>query len=391
MARVLLIRQGSFPLDARVRREVECLLDVGHEVDVISLRREGQGGRETWRGANAYRPPLRHRREGTLIYLIEHLVFLAMAAALAAFLHLRRRYDVVQANTIPDSVVFASIVPKLMGAKVMLDLHECVPEFLQTKYDLPPRHPVVRLAVFVEQTAIRYADRVFTCTREMKDVFVGRGAPEEKIDVVLNSADESIFDVERYPPQPREPGRFTLICHGSVEERYGHDTLIEALALLGDEIPELRLEVYGEGSFQEEVEALAERRGVSDRIWFAREYVPMERLLEALSRADVGVVAMKKDAFRDVTHCNKMYDLIAMRRPAAISRTRSVQNYFDEGCFAYFDADDPVDLARAIRELYENPELGERLVKRAWEVNEPYRWPRQREIYLRGVESLLRP
>ncbi len=391
MARVLLIRQGSFPLDARVRREVECLLDAGHEVDVISLRREAQAGRENWNGAQAYRPPLRHRREGALLYLVEHFAFMAMATLLAGFLHVRRRYDVVQANTIPDSVVFASIVPKLLGAKVMLDLHECVPEFFATKYDLPLSHPLVRLSGWVEQAAIRYADRVVTCTQEMKDVFVGRGAPADKIDVILNAADEAVFDVHKYPPRPREPGRFTLICHGSVEERYGHDTLVEAVALLRDEIPELRLEVYGDGSFLDEVQQLARQRGVEDRIWFAGEYVPIEQLLEGIARADAGVVAMKKDPFRDLTHCNKMYDLIAMRRPAVISRTESVQRYFDEGCFEYFDADDPGDLARAIRELYEKPESADRLVERAAEVNEPYRWPQQREIYRQSLESLLRP
>lgn len=389
--RVLLIRQGSFPLDARVRREVECLLDAGHEVDVISLRREGQPGRETWRGANAYRPPLRHRREGAVLYVLEHLAFMVMATLLAGFLHLRRRYDVVQANTIPDSVVFASIVPKLLGAKVVLDLHECVPEFVATKYGVNLGHPLVRLSALVEQAAIRYADRVVTCTQEMKDIFVARGAPAEKIDVVLNAADEAIFDVESYPPQAREPGRFRLICHGSVEERYGHDTLIEAVALLRDEIPELRLEVYGEGSFLSEVEELVRQRGVEDRVWFAGEYVPIEQLLTAIAGCDAGVVAMKKDAFRDVTHCNKMYDLIAMRRPAVISRTRSVQNYFDEDCFEYFDAGDPADLARAIRELYAAPQLGDRLVERAWQVNEPYRWPHQREIYRRSLESLPSP
>jgi glycosyltransferase involved in cell wall biosynthesis len=391
VARVLLIRQGSFPLDARVRREVECLLDAGHEVDVISLRREGQPGRERWRGANAYRPPLRHRREGAALYVLEHLVFMLMATVLAAFLHLRRRYDVVQANTIPDSIVFASLVPKLLGAKVVLDLHECVPEFVATKYGLRAGHPLVRLSALVERAAIRYADRVVTCTQEMKDVFVARDAPAEKIDVVLNAADESIFDVEAYPPQPRQPGRFTLVCHGSVEERYGHDTLIEAVALLGDEIPELRLDVYGEGSFLAEVEELVRQRGLEDRVWFARDYVPIEQLLSGLAGCDAGVVAMKKDAFRDLTHCNKMYDLIAMQRPAVISRTRSVQSYFDEGCFEYFDAADPEDLARAIRELHSDPQLGDRLVAHASEVNEPYRWPHQREIYLRSVESLLRP
>lgn len=391
MARLLFIRQGSFPLDARVRREVECLSEAGHEVDVISLRRGGEPGRERWKGVEVYRLPLRHRRDGPVVYVLEHLAFMAMATLLAAFLHLRRRYDVVQANTIPDSVIFASIVPKLLGARAMLDLHECVPEFVATKYGLSPRHPLVRLSAWIEQAAIRYADRVVTCTREMKEAFVARGAPAGKIDVVLNSADESIFDVERYPPRPREPGRFTLICHGSVEERYGHDTLVEAVALLRDEIPELRLEVYGEGSFLEEVEALVRRRGLEDRVWLAGDYVPIEQLLAAIARCDAGVVAMKKDAFRDLTHCNKMYDLIAMRRPAAISRTRSVQGYFGEDCFAYFEAGDAADLARAIRELHASPELGERLVERAAKVNEPYRWPRQREVYRRAVESLLAP
>ena len=391
MARLLLVRQGYFPLDARVRREVECLLDAGHEVDVISLRREGERGRETWKGVNVYRPPLRHRRASALAYVLEHLVFMAITTVLAAFLHLRRGYEVIQTNTIPDSIAFAAIVPKLLGARVMLDLHECVPEFVATRYDLRPDHPAVRLSAFVEQSAIRFADRVLTCTREMKGTFVGRGAPAGKIDVVLNAADESTFDVRAYPPRAREAERFTLICHGSVEERYGHDTVIEAVDALRDEIPELRLEVYGDGSFLEEIESMVCGRRLGDHVWFAGEYVPIEQLLAAIARADAGVVAMKKDEFRDLTHCNKMYDLIAMRRPVVISRTRSVQNYFGEGCFEYFDAGDVADLARAIRELHASPELGERLVARASEVNEPYRWPHQREIYRWSVESLLGP
>jgi glycosyltransferase involved in cell wall biosynthesis len=119
--------------------------------------------------------------------------------------------------------------------------------------------------------------------------------------------------------------------------------------------------------------------------------VPIQNLLEALARADAGVVAMKRDAFRDLTQCNKMFDLIAMRRPAIISRTQSVEEYFDEDCFAWFRADDPDDLARAILRVYEDPSLGDRLVDHAAMVNEPYRWHHQRDLYLRGIQALLRP
>ena len=60
-----------------------------------------------------------------------------------------------------------------------------------------------------------------------------------------------------------------------------------------------------------------------------------------------------------------MYDFIAMRRPVIASRTRSVEAYFSDDAFLCFTADDPDDLARAIRRLHAEPELGERLVERA--------------------------
>ena len=74
----------------------------------------------------------------------------------------------------------------------------------------------------------------------------------------------------------------------------------------------------------------------------------MPELLEAMSRADVGRVTMKRDAFRDL------------------------------------------DLARAIRRLHADPERRERLVERA-AAAEPYRWPRQREAYLTYIDRALAP
>jgi glycosyltransferase involved in cell wall biosynthesis len=122
---------------------------------------------------------------------------------------------------------------------------------------------------------------------------------------------------------------------------------------------------------------------------FSEGWVPIDDLLEAISRADAGVVAMKRDAFRDLTHCNKMYDLVTMRRPVINSRTRSVQAYFDDECFEYFDSSDPADLARAMRRMHDEPERRERLVARATDALEPYRWPRQQAVYLSYIDRLL--
>jgi glycosyltransferase involved in cell wall biosynthesis len=390
MARICLIRQYHYPLDPRVRREAEALEALGHEVDVICLRREDERWRERRGLITAYRLPFSRRRGGPLRYLFEYGAFLLAAAALLTALHMRRRYRLVQVHTMPDALVFAAVGPRLMGARVLLDLHECMPEFFATKFNLSFRHPAVRLVALAEQASIRFAHRSITCTDQMREAFVGRGAPADRIAVVLNAADETLFDPARYPPSRREPGRLRLICHGSVERLYGLDTAIRAVALLRSELPGLSLEIYGEGAFLPELQELARRLDVTDVVYFSERFVPMPQLLAAISGADVGVVAMRSDAFRDLVHCNKMYDFLAMQKPIVCSRTRSVEAYFDEGCFQFFRADDEEDLARAIRRLYDEPDLGERLVRRAAEVSEAYRWTHQRRIYQAVVADLLR-
>jgi glycosyltransferase involved in cell wall biosynthesis len=386
MARVCVIRQGFYPLDTRVRREVHALAEAGHEVDVICVRRAGQRRRERRGGITTYRLPLPlQRSDGRWRYLLQYGSFALAAGVLCSLLHLRRRWDVVQVNSMPDALVFAAAVPRLLGARVVLDLHECMPEFFAVKFGVPSRHPALRILAAVEQLSIRFSHRVITCTEQMRETFIARGAEPAKITVVLNSADESIFDATRHPPARRASDRFTLICHGAIEHSYGIDTLLRAASLLRDDIPGLRVEIFGDGTYRPEVARLSEELGLDGSVRVSDGWAPIDQLVAGIAEADVGIVAMRRNAFRDLTHCNKMFDFIAMRRPVVVSRTRAVEAYFPEACFALFESGDERDLARAIRSLYDDPALRERLVARAAEVAEPYRWVRQRELYLNAA------
>src|SRR5687768_2761628 len=386
--RVAVVRQGLFEFDPRVQREVHALLDAGHEVDVISLRHGDYRGTDRDGKLTVRHLPIPVRRGGAFSYLADYGLFFIAAFLLLTALHVRRRYELVQVHSLPDPLVFAALVPKLTGARVILDLHECMPEFFATKFGVELDHPAVRAIAAAEQASIRFSDFTLTCTEQMRQAFTGRGADPGEIGVVHNTAEEKIFNPERHPPRAREDGHFTLICHGSVEERYGLDTAIKAVASLADEIPELRLQIYGKGTQLPELRELATLLDVRDRVEFNGRWLPIEELVDAIASADAGVVAMKRDIFRDLVHCNKMYDLVAMRRPVITSRTRSVEAYFSDDALLYFTADDPDDLANAIRRLYADPALGDRLVQQAEAEVEPYRWPRQREQYKRYVLSV---
>jgi hypothetical protein len=168
MARVLVIRQFYFPSDIRVRREVEALLSDGHEVDVLCVRDGNEPRRDAFKGARVIRLPVSHRRGGLLGYLVEYGVFALLAGVLAGALHVRRRYDLVQVHSLPDPLVFAALVPRLLGARVLLDLHETMPEFFATRFrGAPPA--AARAVVAAEQASIRFATHVITCTEQMKE------------------------------------------------------------------------------------------------------------------------------------------------------------------------------------------------------------------------------
>jgi glycosyltransferase involved in cell wall biosynthesis len=122
-------------------------------------------------------------------------------------------------------------------------------------------------------------------------------------------------------------------------------------------------------------------------VWFSDGFVPIDELIRALAEADAGLVAMKQDAFRDLTIATKMYDFITMRKPQLMSRTRSVEAYFDEEAFAFFRSDDPDDLARAIREIVADPERRTRMVEAAARQGEIHRWPPNAARYVAVVED----
>ena len=388
MARVCIISHSHYPYDARVSRQARALVLAGHEVDVICLKYEDQPLVQRGDGVSVFHLPIGRLRGGALRYLFEFVVFQMATTILAAALHLRHRYSVVETTSVPDWLVFAAIVPKLLGARVLLDLHECMPEYGATKYGVPMEHRMVRVLTFLERASIRFADFVTTCTEQMRERFVERGAPAEKIAVIVNSFDEERFEPERYATTaPPRQDTFTLICHGTIEPNYGLDLVVRAVGLLRKRIPGLRLEIWGDGTHRPAVEALTRELELEDRVRFTG-WVTMEELMPHLAAADAGVVAVRRDAFREVTLCTKMFDLVSLHKPVVISRTRAVEAYFGSECFQLFESGDERALAEAIDAVYRDPELRDRLVRNATARNEPYRWVHQAKRYVDVVERL---
>ena len=135
--RTAMVVFSYYPLDVRVRRAAEAIVEAGMKVDLICLRGEGEPKREQVGGVNVYRINLKRKRATTLRYLWEYAYFILATFLLLSSLHLIRRYRIVHVHTLPDILVLSALLPKLTGAKVILDIHDIMPELYMRKYGIP--------------------------------------------------------------------------------------------------------------------------------------------------------------------------------------------------------------------------------------------------------------
>jgi glycosyltransferase involved in cell wall biosynthesis len=381
--RVCILRQGAW-YGPEIRREAEALTSAGYDVEVVIMRPADTPRRMVVNGVTVFGLPVR-QREGTAGTFLEYGIFLVCAAAFLSVRHIRRRYAVVQANSLPDFLVFAALVPKLLGSKVVAKMQEPTPELAETIYG---KKWLTSALTRLERWSMRFADHSVTVTEQLKGRYVERGASAERISVVLNCPDPHIV-LENWsaPPQRGESG-FVAVCHGTIEDRYGQDTIIDAARILRDELPDLRVVITGRGSRAEALADAIAHYGLQDMVRF-EGWVSQARLNEILYSADVGIVAQKASPYSHLVHTNKMVDYWIFGLPVIASRLRAVSELYDDGFIEYYEPGDATDLAAAIRRLYADPARRAELAQNGKLAQQENGWAAQRVIYVGVFDSLL--
>jgi glycosyltransferase involved in cell wall biosynthesis len=384
-----MIALTDYPGDQRVRREAEALVARGDEVDVISPHTPSIGSRRTLDGVNLY-PTGRLRRDerlGFFGYLARDLGFLARAAAGVTRLHRRRRYDIVHVHTMPDYLVFAALAPKLTGAKVILDLHDLVPELYASKFGAADTAPVVRLATLMERWCVRFADHALSVHQPHLDALVRHGNPPERFTVVMNAPDPRLF------PRVRSGERhdFTLLYHGTVSTRHGLDVAARALALARGRYDDIRLEVVGDGDGIAPLRGLVAQLELADVVTIKEGRFPAEELRPSFERASAGIVPLSSDVFTRYMLPVKLLEYVALGLPVICSRTDTTRAYFDETMVSFFEPGNPEELAEKIVELRSDVRKRDRLVAEAGRFLEEHSWQRERGRYYEVIDSLLSP
>lgn len=386
-----MVVHACYPLgETRVEREALALVDQGYEVDVICLQYETEADFETVNGVNIYRIPVKRGPTRSLFSRFgEYLTFFWQVFFKLLKLQPQRRYRVVQAHNLPDFLIFAALIPKLMGARLILDIHDMMPEFFAAQSNRSMDSFFVRCVLWQEILSCHFADHVITVTELWRKKLISRGIPAEKVSVVMNVADDRIFrsDPARLRPHSVN-GHFHLIYHGTFKERYGLDVLIRAVGLVRKKLPGIRATLQGEGEFLEEMRRLVDELGLHDHVHIHASILPTEKLPELITQADAGVIPNRNDIFTGDLLPTKMMEYVALNIPIIAARTRVISEYFDDNMVHFFTPGDANSLAETILDLYHHPEKMHKQVQNQNTFSNTYNWRTISQKYVNLVNGM---
>lgn len=275
----------------------------------------------------------------------------------------------------PDVMIVES--PPLFDAisgRLLAWLKRC--PFIFTVADLWPEVAVqmgvlrnkllIRMSEWLEWSTYRRAGLVWVVTEGLRQVLIERGLPAERVFLLTNGVDTTLFR-----PLSRQDARaelgwhepFIVLYAGTHGLAQGLPTIIRAAEYLQDRA-DIQIYFVGEGAVKAELIAQVQSKGLKNVTFLASQ--PHARLPLLLAAADICLVPLRKvDLFKwDLPV--KMLEAMACGRPIVLSADGVARDIAEReaGAAVYVEPENAEAQAAAILRLREHPELAAELGKR---------------------------
>ena len=395
-AKVCLIAKYFYPHDTRLAQQVDTLERYGVPCDLICGNNGTQEVVEKIGSVTIYRVfKLRAEKQSFFIYLLLTFTFLRKTILKLIALSIRNDYRVIVVHTLPEFLVFTTLINKLFGSTIILDGRDITVDLLASRWRRKGIAVVRMVAIFVEKLVTGMCDEIITASSGFKRSLVSRGVPEEKIKVMVNTADETIFRFDSGRTFTKIAEQARLIYHGTVSERFGLLVAVKAMKTICKEIPGSVLHIFGffDPAYRKKIEEYIYGAKLEESVKLCKP-LPLEEIQKQILTMDLGVVPYLSDTFMNLALSTKTFEYIAAGLPVTASRLKSSEELFDDSCIQYAESGNSDDLAEKIIRMCLDPEAREGKRNQAFAVfNKYYTSAAQSEMYVNmlapylGIES----
>ena len=162
---------------------------------MIALRDQSGEPFATLNGVNIYKIQERnHREAGLASYLKNYICFMVFGSILLTRKYFRYRYKIIHVHNVPDFLVFMALIPRLFGAKIILDIHDVLPEFYCKKFGKNMDSSIARLLLLIERLCIKFSHHVIAANDIWREKLIARNRLNpQHCTTLLNSPRHEIF------------------------------------------------------------------------------------------------------------------------------------------------------------------------------------------------------
>jgi glycosyltransferase involved in cell wall biosynthesis len=384
----MMVAYTYYPFDPRVIREAEAALSGGFKVDVLALRRLGDPEVEEIRGVRVFHlAQSKYRGRNHLKYLLSYLEFFFRCFFKLAALHFKERYRVIHVNNMPDFLVFSTLIPRLLGARIVLDIHDPMPNTFASKFKSGEQGFFYRVLLWQELLSVRYADRTITVHEPVKyGVLVKHGLQPDSIDTICNFADDELFQLRA---DYAVNGKVHLAFHGTILERSGLRNVMLALAQVKNR-ERIAVKIIGEGDFSEALKQLIVSLGLLDVVQFDNRSHFVREIPQLLSDCNLGLVPLEISSITNYALPLKLLEYTSLGLPVVTVGSEAVTRYFGKEDCLFYQWDDPTSLAKVLEEVAHRPELLLPYRQRAVELRKKFLWSEEKKKYTALLKDLSR-
>jgi glycosyltransferase involved in cell wall biosynthesis len=349
---LMLIENGSFPFDRRMRHLAEALRDGGYQVSVICPKGQDRdrSTMEVVDGIRVYRYPMPFHASRKLGYLLEYSWALFCLGALSLLVWMRDGIDIIHTANPPDIMFLVAWPYKLLGKKFVYDQHDLCPELYHSKFERQDR--AYRTLLFLEKRSYRAADLVISTNQSYRDVARDRGGiADERSAIVRNGVDIQRF--HRKIPRPELKRGFSYMAAylGIMGKQDGVDRVIQAAHHIVHTFgrKDVMFVLIGKGECWLELQRLSKELQVADFVQFLG-FVSDELLIDYLSTADVCLAPDPPDRMNQLSTMTKIMEYMACQRPIVSFDLLETRRSAGEAAL-YVEKEDTELFARAVLEL----------------------------------------
>lgn len=373
---------SEYESDARVRRQAEALAARGDDVTVYALNAVGHPRSEIIDGVRVVHSSARKYRGNSAGAYVA--LYGGFASRAAMWLGRRpRAFDLVQAHSMPEALVFAAAIQSLARVPLLLDVHDLSEQLFASKFR--PDGLLMAAVRATTRSSLRFATEVITVHEPYAETV--RSLTSRRVSVVMNTPDDRRFQTKPFKPWDQH-GEVVFAYHGLIAPRHGLVNAVEAIAALRADVPKARLLLLGGGDGVDGVRTRVAELGLEDAVNVPDAPCPVEEVAANLESAHIGLVPSQRDPWTDEVLPTKLLEYATLGIPVVTFRNPVIERYFPDDAVSYVDPANPENLRAAMLALVTNPERARKQAERALEIMEELTWARQRQAYLDVIDRM---